>query len=272
MIVAISCEDTDKTVVCSIWPDEDMPYLVTDTYTDENGRVHPKGVRERVDLITNPLAIINRTIPMAMIESSITFIIDKLRKHMATLTDIHQQEDVLFYVLETLSPGAFSDNIKKTYNDLNDKQKIKFMKECISLAPDGTLMTNNGVYVKWDSFNTDYSLRDKILEIYNGKYKDIFVPYHIFVPKKKWGRDLYIGQDYIGYQYIMMLKQSSESGFSVRSSGAISDESLPEKSNSNKIGKFWASQKPIRFGEWKYFMLTLNFLNCGDEGFESLVA
>ena len=70
-------------------------------------------------------------------------------------------------------------------------------------------------------------------------------PYHIFVPKPKWGRDIYIGQDYIGYQYIMMLKQSGKKGFSVRSAGAISDESLPEKSNSNKTKKAWKSEKPI---------------------------
>ena len=75
-------------------------------------------------------------------------------------------------------------------------------------------------------------------------------PYHIFMPKPKWGRDIYIGTDNVGYQYIMLLKQSGEKGFSVRSAGAISDESLPEKSHDNKIGKLWHSEKPIRFGRF----------------------
>jgi hypothetical protein len=61
----------------------------------------------------------------------------------------------------------------------------------------------------------------------------------------------------------MVLKQSGEKGFSVRSAGSISDESLPEKSNSAKASKSWHSEKPIRFGEWN-FMLTLNFSNCGE--------
>jgi hypothetical protein len=81
-------------------------------------------------------------------------------------------------------------------------------------------------------------------------------PYHIFMPKPKWGRDIYIGTDNIGYQYIMLLKQSGEKGFSVRSAGSISDESLPEKSHDNKISKSWHSSKPIRFGEYE----TPNFL------------
>ena len=53
-----------------------------------------------------------------------------------------------------------------------------------------------------------------------------------------------------------MLKQSGEKGFSVRSAGAISDESLPEKSHSVKISREWHSSKPIRFGEYE----TPNFL------------
>ena len=58
----------------------------------------------------------------------------------------------------------------------------------------------------------------------------------------------------------MMLKQSGEKGFSVRSAGAISDESLPAKSHDNKIGKFWTSTKPIRFGEYETpnFMIITN--------------
>ena len=57
-----------------------------------------------------------------------------------------------------------------------------------------------------------------------------------------------------------MLKQSGEKGFSVRSAGAISDESLPEKSHDNKIGKLWHSEKPIRFGEYESpnFMIITN--------------
>lgn len=244
----------NKTVVCSIWPDEEMPYLTTDVTYDEHNVAHPKGVVERVDLVTNPLAIINRTIPMVMTEGSTTFQLDRARKHAATLETQDEQKEFLFDVLSILNPKQGKE-VEELYDSLSDRDKKKFIEDCISINRDGTLMTNNGMYLRWEAFNTDFSLRDQIIKVYE-KYGDIMKPYHIFVPKPKWGRDIYIGQDYVGYQYIMMLKQSGEKGFSVRSAGAISDESLPEKSHDNKIGKLWHSEKPIRFGEYE----TPNFL------------
>ena len=244
----------NKTVVCSIWPDEEMPYLTTEVTYDEHNVAHPKGVVERVDLVTNPLAIINRTIPMVMTEGSTTFQLDRARKHAATLETQEEQKEFLFDVLSILNPKQGKE-VEELYDSLSDRDKKKFIEDCISINRDGTLMTNNGMYLRWEAFNTEFSLRDQIIKVYE-KYGDIMKPYHIFVPKPKWGRDIYIGQDYVGYQYIMMLKQSGEKGFSVRSAGAISDESLPEKSHDNKIGKLWHSEKPIRFGEYE----TPNFL------------
>lgn len=254
----------NKTVVCSIWPDEWMPYLTTEVYTDKYGVVHPKGVRERVDLITNPLAIINRTIPMVLIEGSVTFILDRARKYSATLDDINEAKDFLFDIMEILNPKEAHD-FDAIYNELSDKEKRNFIKDCISIDENGLLITNNGMYIRWEAFNTENKLRDAIIKIYE-KYGDIITPYHIFVPKPKWGRDIYIGQDCIGYQYIMILKQSGEKGFSVRSAGSISDESLPEKSHNNKIAKLWHSEKPIRFGELRKLVLTLNFFNERERG------
>ena len=248
----------NKTVVCSIWPDEEMPYLTRETYTDEYGVVHAKGVRERVDLITNPLAIINRTIPMVMTEGSNTFITDLTRKHMATMDNIDDQKDFMIDIISILNPRQGKE-VSDLYNSLSDREKKKFIEDSISLNKDGTLRTDNGMYVRWEHFNDEYKLRDAIIKVYD-KYPDVFKPYNIFIPTPKWGRDIYIGQDCVGYQYIMMLKQSGENGFSVRSAGAISDESLPEKSHDNKIGKLWHSEKPIRFGEYESpnFMIITN--------------
>ena len=233
----------NKTVACSIWPDDEMPYLATEIVKDENGEAHPKGPVERVELITNPLAIINRTIPMVMIEGSVTFILDRARKHAATLDTLEEKKEFLFDVMGLLNPKE-KEEFEKIYKKLSDREKRCFIEDAISVDRNGLLMTNNGMYIRWEAFNEEYTMRDNIIAVYE-KYPDIMAPYHIFVPKPKWGRDIYIGQDYIGYQYIMMLKQSGKKGFSVRSAGAISDESLPEKSNSNKTKKAWKSEKPI---------------------------
>ena len=50
---------------------------------------------------------------------------------------------------------------------------------------------------------------------------------------------------------MLVLKQSGKSGFSVRGSGSINEESLPEKDNNNKTSKSWKSSKPVRFGEYE---------------------
>ena len=239
----------NKTVISSILKDSEMPFLTTDYYKDEYGVVHPKGPREIVDLITNPLAIINRTIPMVMFEGSVTFILDITRKHAATLDNYDEKKDFIFDILRILNPKQTKD-LEDIYNSLSDKKKKKFIDNCISLDENGLLRTDNGLYCRWEPFNEEWKLRDSILKIYE-KYPDIFKPYHIFSPKPNWGRDIYIGDDYVGYQYIMMLKQSGNSGFSVRSSGSINEESLPEKNNNNKTSRYHCSTKPIKFGEYE---------------------
>lgn len=233
----------NKTVVCQIWKDEDMPYLTEEVKEDSNGMTHPVGPREKVELITNPLAIVNRTIPMVMFEGSLTFILDKTRKHALTLESREEQKEFIFDVLNILNP-TYTKELEKIYNSLSEFKKDKFIKDCISVDNNGLIISNNGLYLRWEAFDDTNLLRDAIIKVYE-KYGDIMQPYHIFVPKPKWGRDIYLGADYIGYQYINMLKQSGEKGFSVRSAGAISDESLPEKSNGNRTSRENHSSKPI---------------------------
>lgn len=232
----------NKTVVCNIWPDNEMPYLVTETETDEYGVEHPIGVRERVDLITNSLSVLNRTIPLTMIEGSVTFILDRVRKHAATLP----QDEAIEFILDVIGTLNHKEavELRKIYNKLDEYEKKKFVEDCISLNPDGTLMTNNGLYVKWEAFSEESSLRDPLIKLYT-KYPDILAPYDIFVPKPKWGRDIYIGKGNIGYQYMLMLKQSGAKGFSIRSTGSISEEGLPEKTRISKSNKALHSSKPM---------------------------
>ena len=210
-----------------------MPYLTMDYYKDQYGVVHPSGPIERVDLVSNPLALINRTIPMIMQEGSVSFILDITRKHSLSLNDYNEAKEFMFEILGYLNPKQTKD-LEKIYDSLDEKKKRKFISNCISVDKNGLLITSNGLYVRWEPFNQEWTLRDAILKIYE-KYPDIYKPYHIFMPKPKWGRDIYIGDDYIGYMYILALKQSGQGGFSVRGSGSINEESLPDKSNSNKL-------------------------------------
>lgn len=234
-------------MTCKILPDEEMPYLTEEYTTDEYGVHHPSGHREIIDIIQNPLAIINRTIPMVIIEGSVTFLLDKTRKHASKMEDPEEAMEFMFDILRILNPKE-TKKFEDKYNSLSKIEKKYFIQDCISVNKDGTLKTDNGLFTKWEAFNNEYSLRDAIIKVYE-KYSDIFNPYHIFMPKPKWGRDIYIGSDHVGLSYMLLLKQSGEKGFSVRSSGSINDESLPEKNHKKKQGKSWYSSKPIRFGK-----------------------
>lgn len=224
----------NKTVASSIWPDEDMPFTSTEVKVDEYGVSHPVGETRPVDIITNPLAIINRTIAASLYENSITFITDKIREKLSTLSDLDSKEELFFDMLEIFNKKQCK-NIKKEYRKLNDKKKEKFFTSCIE----------DGIFIQKQPFDEkEENIRDSCVELYD-KYPDILEPYHLFIPKRNWGRDIHIGQYHIGYQYMLKLKQDGEKGFSARSAGSISDESLPEKSNENKIAKLWHSQTPM---------------------------
>lgn len=228
----------NKSIVSKIVPDEEMPYVTSESWTDEYGRVHAVGEKQRVEVITNPLAIINRTIPSVLFEASITFVLTRIREHMARLNSLEEQANVLFRILELFNKTQAKDN-RKLYKDLSDRAKKEYIKSAIE----------DGIYVQKKAFDEEQLIRDALIQIYE-EFEGVVLPYSLFVPKKKWNRDVFVGKFSIGYQYIMLLKQSGEKGFSVRAAGAISDESLPEKSNENKIGKEWHSSTPIRFGEW----------------------
>lgn len=241
----------NKTVVSQIVPDSEMPFLTTDNTVDAHGRVQPAGKRLPIDLVTNPLAIINRTIPMALFEASITFILARAREHMATIERAKEAIEFLFDIIRPFNP-TYTAHMEELYATLSPRQQQEYLEQAI----------NDWAGVQKDAFDPEIQLRDAIIGVYQ-RFSEFLKPYSVFIPRPKWvdvehpnGRDIFVGKYHIGYQYIMLLKQSGERGFSVRSAGAISDESLPEKSNENKIGKLWHSETPIRFGEYE----TPNFM------------
>lgn len=242
----------NKTVVSTIWKDEDMPYIVDEVVEDKYGVKHAVGEKKRIDLMTNPLAIINRTIAAALYENSITFITDRIRNKLNEMTNQTERENLLFDVLSIFNKKQ-SKRILKEYNKLSEKNKERFFKECV----------DRGIFVQKQPFDPDdQNIRDSCIELYK-KYPDILQPYHLFIPKRNWGRDIHIGQYNIGYQYILLLKQDGEKGFSSRSAGSISDEGLPEKSNESKIGRAHSSSTPIRFGEYELPTYYMNILEVG---------
>jgi hypothetical protein len=229
----------DKCIVSQIWKDEDMPYVTDKCRIDEFGVKHPVGTLKRVDKIANPLAIVNRTIPMAFFEASITFILEKMRTYIGTMESQSEQFETIMAVVKVFNPKSVKE-MRHLYMNMTTREQKDFVQSCIDV----------GIYVKYLAFDDTINCRDAIIKAYE-TWPDVLVPYHVFMPKPEWGRDIHIGEHHVGWQYTYLLKQSGERGFSSRSAGAISDESLPEKSNEKKIGKHPHSDTPIRFGEYE---------------------
>jgi hypothetical protein len=189
---------------------------------------------------------------MALDEASMSFQIERLREYLRSLDEKPAGiAEIAFEFLELFNPDQAKRN-RDLFRDLTDRQQREYVKG----------ITDEWLGIEKRAFDDQITLRDAIIAAYE-KFDHCLKPYKLFIPRPWWknaefpnGRDIYVGDYHIGYQYILLLKQSGERGFSVRSAGAISDESLPEKSNENKIGKLWHSETPIRFGEYE----TPNFM------------
>lgn len=210
----------NKSVVSRIRKDEDMPVL-------ENGK--------HVDLLLNTLAIINRTTALPVHESSLTFVCMRLIEQLEKMPNVNDKADLFFEVFDELNPDE-SNYLKNIYDNLDEKGKIKFFDDIIK----------DGIYIRHSTLNPHKSpfLIYRDLEL---KY-DWIKPYKMYV--KKFGRMVpCLNDGYIGYVYIMKLKQSSREKFSARSTGAINNKELPESGHKHKSHQELYSSTSVRLGE-----------------------
>lgn len=220
----------NKSVISLIRKDEDMPF-----FYDDNGN------KVVVDLLFNVLAIINRTTAFPIYELTINFICNKVRAQMKKMKSIHEQENLLFSIVEDFNENQ-AEKMRQTYSRLSPEEKRAYIDDCIE----------NRIYIHqmpmWETKPIFY----RLLDIYE-KY-DFLTPYDIYL--NKWGREIKLLKPaYVGEMYILKLKQTSRKGFSARSTGSINGKGLPERSYKNKSFTELHSSTPIRFGEFE----TLNF-------------
>lgn len=221
----------NKSVISAIWPVDKMP-----KYKDANGNMH------HIHLLYSDLGLVNRTTAFPLIEMYITCFCNQLRVQLSNIEDLNEQADLLFEFINDLNEEQAA-KMRKTYDNLSRSDREKYMHDCIY---------GSGIYIRVHPVWETTPIFKRFLKI-EEKYSWI-QPYKLYI--NKWGRDIELLNDsYVGEMYVMKLKQTSEKGFSSRSTGSINSKGLPERSHKNKSFTELHSSTPIRFGEFE----TLNF-------------
>lgn len=209
----------NKGIISTIVPDEEMPVL-------ENGK--------RVEVIFNTLGVINRLNSQQLYEQTITFICNRTVEQFKILKTNEER-----YKLMTSIVSAF-----------NKEQAIELDAYYDNLTIDGQYeffadTEKYGMYIHIPPMWEEEPLFDRVAELY--RTYEFLKPYDVFI--QKFGRRIKVLKPmFIGEMYLMKLKQSSEKGFSARSTGSISKKGVPEKSNTNKTHQDPYSKTPIRIG------------------------
>lgn len=216
----------NKSVVAKILPDDEMPYT-------EDG--------QRVDLLLNLLAIINRTTSFAIYELCITSICYQVRQKMREMATYEEKERLLFSIINDFNEIEH-DYMKKAYDNLDVTGKRKVIDDAIE----------DGIYINISPIHETIAIFYRIQNILN-KY-DFLKPQRVYI--NRHGRKiLTMTKHWIGSMYIMKLKQTDTKGFSARSSGAVDIKNIPIRSFKSKRHMDAHSDSAIRFGEFE----TLNF-------------
>lgn len=216
----------NKSVISKICEDDEMPYT-------EDG--------QRVDLLLNLLAIINRTTSMPLMEIEMTSICYQVRQKMKLMEDYKEREKLLFDIIRQFNEDEYN-RMWELYISFDETGKKNFIDDAI----------NDGIYLHqtpmWEKKPLFYRIRD-VLQKYPWLHpNDVYI--------NKWGRKIKtLSKVWVGYMYILKLKQSDRRGFIARSTGAVDTKGLPTRSYKSRSHLEQYSGTPIRFGEFE----TLNF-------------
>lgn len=214
----------DKGVISEVRPDDMMPYVL-----------NPDGSHTPLDVIANPLSCPNRLNPFQWIEMSITHQAGLLiRDYIKPAKSITEKWKYLRKFLSYFNERGELDQLEDYYKGLNLKGKHDFWDS----------VENDGIFINYPPMWEGMPAIDKIEQIgkaFNFQRDEV----HVFMH----GRDVQLMRPItVGYKYMMKLKQDSEKNFSARSTGSLSQQGLPEKSNKVRTNEMLYSNTPIAIG------------------------
>ena len=218
----------NKSVTAQIRKKEEMPY-----YYD---RV--TGEKVYVKLILNLLAIINRTTGGPIFEMFTNFASRKVGEEMKLLSTMKEREKLLWDYIGMFNPQQRKE-MKAVYDKLPKKEKEEYLDYCMNVK------IHMHQRPAWDTEDPIFYRLSRIADTFDFIQRD-----DIYI--NKWGREIKcLNKACVANMYIMMLKQTSKKGFSVRGAEAINTKELPERSYKSKKFLEKYSSTAIRFGEFE---------------------
>jgi len=209
-----------KGVISAIMKDSDMP-------TNEYG--------EHAELILNPFGVIGRENIAQLYELELNFMGDQVLRQTKSMDSVKEK----------------FDHILKFYKIVNEEQ-YKFIKGNVKSLGDKEQFINDsyehGLYIHQPPFFNNVTVNKM-----NDVYKEFgFEPYHCKISGKEIEKPLVIGN-----LYYLRLKHDPSTKLSARSSGDLSLNNIPSKSNSYKYHTSLFSKTPVRCGEMEFNSLLL---------------
>lgn len=214
----------DKGVISEIRDDDLMPYTID-----------PDGSKRPLDIIANPLSCPNRLNPAQWIEMSLTHMAEQLiLEHLNKAETNEEKWAMLSKFMTFFNERHEHDRLTEYYKGLDDEEKNDFWKS----------IETDGIYINYPPMWEGMPAIDKIQQL-----SEIFGFHRDTVYVKKHGHVQKIMRPItVGYKYMLKLKQDSEKNFSARSTGSLSQQGLPEKSNKVRTNEMLYSSTPIALG------------------------
>jgi DNA-directed RNA polymerase subunit beta len=208
--------DGNKGVVSRVLPDDQMPKL-------ENSDV-------KVDVIMNPLAIVNRLIPSVLYETELNFLAERVRYYCLNHLDDDQSR------LNVIT--KFISFVNKPFSEFIARQDPKMYRLEIE---------KNGIYLQQQPFWDGVSL-EGMSECYDF-VEGLFTPlgekllYDVEVDGIKVDEPMVVGK-----MYLVKLKHEPKTKLSARSMSTTNQKEIPNKSNKINTYQAMYSNNPIRVG------------------------
>ena len=205
------------------------------------------GEKVYVKLILNLLAIINRTTGGPIFEMFTNFASRKVGEEMKLLSTMKEREKLLWDYIGMFNPQQRKE-MKAVYDKLSKKEKEEYLDYCMNVK------IHMHQRPAWDTEDPIFYRLSRIADTFDFIQRD-----DIYI--NKWGREIKcLNKACVANMYIMMLKQTSKKGFSVRGAEAINTKELPERSYKSKKFLEKYSSTAIRFGEFESLNFTIGML------------
>lgn len=188
-----------------------------------------------VEVLFNTLGVVNRLNSMQLYEQSLNCIGNRILERV-----LDESFDIDYRL------GL----IKKAYHIFNEKQAVAYdafveSLDSVGLENHFKELKETGIVFVIEPMWQDKYLFEKMKDFYTDETFKFVKPYDVYV--NRFGRKIkMMGQHYVGEMYIMRLQQTSEKGFSARSTGSINKLGLPDRPSNTKNDLY--SKNPIRVG------------------------